>query len=104
MYKITNTEGRSGRVWSGEYRTKHDAAHAIADAMGWLDVAISDVFEADGANCWCCYETSEQRDADSEGSYAPRIVEELASIDPDAECKEHGCARWRCDADHEVSQ
>lgn len=23
-----------------------------------------------------------------------------ASTDPDAQCPTHGCARWRCDADH----
>lgn len=23
-----------------------------------------------------------------------------AEIDPDAQCREHGCARHRCDADH----
>lgn len=28
------------------------------------------------------------------------VIEAASTIDPDAQCPEHGCARWRCDADH----
>jgi hypothetical protein len=27
-----------------------------------------------------------------------------STIDPDAQCPEHGCARWRCDADHPTAR
>ena len=33
---------------------------------------------------------------------AAKLLESAKSstIDPDAQCKEHGCARWRCDESH----
>lgn len=34
---------------------------------------------------------------------ANALEAEFVGIDPDAQCHEHGCARHRCDADHEVS-
>ncbi len=34
-------------------------------------------------------------------SKAIAVVEpEQAPIDPDAQCRDHGCARWRCAAKH----
>lgn len=27
----------------------------------------------------------------------------MTTIDPDAQCPIHGCARWRCDASHELT-
>ena len=75
MFRITNTNGRRGKDWDRTYPTKREAAFAVADAMGWLDVAISAAFATDEGTAWCCYETAEQRDADSEGAKAPRIIE-----------------------------
>lgn len=75
MFKILNSDGRRGRVWDREYGSKRDAANAVADAMGWLDIAISDSFAVDEGTGWACYETVEAREADSDGAHAPRIIE-----------------------------
>lgn len=73
-FKISNTSGKSGGNWAREYKTRHEAAHAIREAMGWDGVVLSPSFAADDTAAWCAYESQEYRDADQEGAYAPRII------------------------------
>lgn len=75
MYKITNTNGKTGGNWRLSYLTREDAADAIGLAMGWDSVVLSESFAVDDTTAWCVYESQEDCDADREGAYAPRVVE-----------------------------
>lgn len=78
-YKISNSNGKSGGVWSRSYSTRGEAARAIADGMGWDDVVLSHSFTSDGDDgedltAWCAYETQEECDADQDGARAPCVT------------------------------
>lgn len=34
--------------------------------------------------------------------FDPALLQPIPVLDRDAQCPDHGCARWRCDGDHEV--
>ncbi len=68
-YKITNSNGMSGGVWSRGYDSRDDAASAIAGAMGWDDVVLSHSWGDDEEAC----------DADDTGAMAPTITREVQS-------------------------
>jgi hypothetical protein len=78
-YIIKNTEGRQGRAWSDEYETRLDASAALQIAMGWETIVLSNSYSVTegkrDVTAWSAYETVEERDADSDGAYAPRIIE-----------------------------
>lgn len=74
-YKITNSNGMSGGVWSRTYDSRKAAARAIAQAYGWDEVVLSPSWEDDEGNaCWSAYETRDECDADETGADAPCIT------------------------------
>lgn len=62
------------------YITLSDASLAVVIAR-----RMQDAFDSEWSNAKC--ETV-------------RVVEVKRAVDPDAQCRDHGCARWRCDEDH----
>lgn len=75
MYRISNTNGKSGGNWRLEYETREDAAEAIREAMGWDSAVLTAAFAADDTTAWCVYESQEDCDADRDGAHAPRVIE-----------------------------
>jgi len=74
-YKITNSNGMSGGVWSRVYGSRKAAAAAIAEAFGWDEAVLSPSWSDDEDNsCWSVYETQEECDADETGAHAPCIT------------------------------
>lgn len=74
-YKITNSNGMSGGVWSRSHESRDDAASAIAQAMGWDDAVLSPSWDDDDGNrCWSVYATQEECDDDQTGAMAPCIT------------------------------
>lgn len=39
-------------------------------------------------------------DANMKNILTAAALANVEEIDPDSDCREHGCARWRCDEDH----
>jgi hypothetical protein len=49
---------------------------------------------------WGSYWTEYLAEIDIAATIASDAVAKIRVIDPDSQCPEHGCARWRCDAEH----
>ncbi len=47
-----------------------------------------------------CLNGAEEPDVAAWLDYVGTLITETDSIDPDSQCREHGCARHRCDTDH----
>ena len=80
IYRISNTEGRTGRSWDATYYDLTSAHEALQSAMGLGSIFLSTSFCADGATdergetyARCAYLTREAMLADEEGADAPRV-------------------------------
>ena len=80
-YRIENSNGLNGPVWSSEYATQDRAAEAIRCAYGWDEVVLSDTYSmgddygTGDASAVSAYQSQADCDADPDGAHAPRIVE-----------------------------
>lgn len=85
-YRIVNTNGMQGPAWRAAYDTQVEAVRAIASAYGWDDPCTSELFTTcDRAGseevCRCVYESTADRDADTDGARAPRVLGTLERRD-----------------------
>ena len=80
-YRIENSNGKTGGVWTREFATKEDAVGAISKSYGWIESGVcSESFpdldrEGIERKAWCVYENQSDCDRDGDGAHAPRVIE-----------------------------
>lgn len=70
-----------------------------ADVAGDLAALRSGEHTAESLLAFCLDGADDDR-AEGWRDYVSALVAASAAIDPDAQCREHGCARWRCNESH----